>query len=130
MKLIDHNSPEIPQACSGCYRQNLDDDHVDLGVVHDGGVFRVKGEDEREVHPVDDLILCRTCLVGAGRLVGLGEVDEVKAELAQALAERTAAVEQAAQALAFADQLRAALALQPAEQPQPRRAKAKTEPSS
>lgn len=75
-----------PGLCSCCFEAKLSDPYVDFEVFWDGPVVPVEG-DARFGQPamaIDDLWLCRSCLVQAAALIGLGDVEATKAELAAA----------------------------------------------
>ena len=78
-----------PGLCSCCFEAKLSDSYVDFEVFWDGPVVPVEG-DARFGQPsvaIDDLWLCRPCLVQAARLLGLGDVEAATAELEAARAE-------------------------------------------
>lgn len=91
-----------PVVCSGCFQQKPQDVHVDFEVTFQGPVI---DQGQIGLASIDDNVVCASCLESAGKLVGLGRVEEVYAELeardialAEAL-ERVAALEEHAAAL-------------------------------
>lgn len=98
----------VPVACACCYQQHIDRRHVDFEVFYDGPVM--PGTDPR---PIDDLVICENCVTTAAKLIGLTREDEMKARIVELEGERAAAVDIAAQHQAFADAMRAAVALDP-----------------
>lgn len=74
-----------PAYCSSCFTQKPRMQHVDFGAFYDGPV--IKDQDGVTQHVIDDLILCADCIRRAGLLIGLGEVESVKAELQNAIQE-------------------------------------------
>ena len=74
---------EITPICSGCYRCQPELPYVDFEAFYDGPiVYEKDGRDVELVQrPVDDLYLCKDCLVQAGVMVGLGDVEKVEKEL-------------------------------------------------
>lgn len=97
---------EIPPACSACFQQVPSERHVDFQVHFDGPFIPgtdVLGEDAPEGTgttsvTIDDLIICESCLKDAVELIGLGNVEEVKAELLAAV-ERAKTLEEDNEAL-------------------------------
>lgn len=81
-----------PGLCSCCFQAKLSDPYVDFEVFWDGPVVPVEG-DARFGQPqvaIDDLWLCKPCLVQAAALIGLGDVEATKVELEAAKAELVA----------------------------------------
>lgn len=74
-----------PPYCSSCFTQKPRMRHIDFGAVYDGPVIR--SEEGLTLHQIDDLIICQSCLEVAGRLIGLGHIEKVQAELQNAIAE-------------------------------------------
>lgn len=75
-----------PPACSGCFQQKLTTRHVDFNVAWDG-----PPAGGGMPYPIDDLILCEACLADAGKLVGLGYVEDAERLAAEAQKEAEAA---------------------------------------
>lgn len=78
-----------PGLCSNCFQAKLSDPYVDFEVFWDGPVVPVEG-DARFGQPtvaIDDLWICKPCMVQAAALLGLGDVAESEAKLAEANAE-------------------------------------------
>ena len=63
MKLANPNPPY----CSSCFGQKPEMAHVDFESYWDGPIIQGKSFKQ----PIDDLIICRDCLVAAGLMVGL-----------------------------------------------------------
>lgn len=76
-----HIANPSPPYCSSCFNAKPDIPHVDMGAAWDGPVVQGKGVVQ---HVIDDLILCENCIRSAGRLIGLGYVEAVAAELERA----------------------------------------------
>src|SRR4051794_23314642 len=76
-----HISEPAPPHCSSCFSAKPQTTHVDFGAAWDGPVIEGEGVVQ---HVIDDLIICADCIRTAGRLVGLGYVEDVSAELNQA----------------------------------------------
>jgi hypothetical protein len=72
-----------PPACSSCFQQNVDEPHVDFGAYWDGPVL-----DGAKAMQIDDLVICRTCLAEAVRV--LPGIDEVGKERLERLVEENA----------------------------------------
>lgn len=77
-----------PVHCAACYGAYTDRRHVDFEASYDGPIVEggYAGEDGRvETHipvSIDDLIICDKCLTDAARLIGLGDVERLTAQLA------------------------------------------------
>lgn len=77
-----------PSHCAACFGQYTDRRHVDLEASYDGpaypdGVMTDQGMVRNLTVAIDDLILCEDCLRDAGRLVDLGNVEELNGQLEQ-----------------------------------------------
>lgn len=111
---------QTPPACSACYQQDVEAAHIDFEVSYDGPIL---GQENGALpYSVDDMIVCASCVSAAAGLLGLRSDEDRDAELEQLRAERVTLLDEAASQRAFADQLRAALALAP--EPAAKRAKA------
>lgn len=72
-----HLASPAPPHCSSCFGAYPSRPHVDFGATYDGPVL---GEGVT-MHVIDDLVICEDCLVTAGKLIGLGDVVAVTAEM-------------------------------------------------
>lgn len=81
-----------PPHCSSCFGAKPTKPHVDFGASYDGPAI---GEGVT-MHVIDDLIICEECLVTAGKLINLGDVTAVVAELHRAEEENDKLMEQVA----------------------------------
>lgn len=79
-----------PPHCSACFQAKPQSPHVDFGAAWDGPVI---GEGVTQ-HVIDDLVICKTCLIDAGRQIGLGDVERVTEELRNAERENDGLMEQ------------------------------------
>lgn len=70
----------VPVACAGCFDQKVRARHVDFESAWDGPMVN---EDLRQA--IDDLILCEDCIRQAGKLVGIGDVEQANALEEEAL---------------------------------------------
>lgn len=75
-----------PAYCSACFAQKPEEQYVDLEASWDGPVLG-NGESVPFVS-IDDLVLCVGCLTEAAAIVGLGDLEKVRAELEQARSEK------------------------------------------
>lgn len=95
--------------CSACYDQKPKERHVDFNVAYEGPVISVA---EQPV-PIDDLVICESCLIRAAKLIGLSDPYVLRERLAAAEAQRDAAEEQLAAQVAYARRLEGTIAAKP-----------------
>lgn len=63
--------------CASCYGQYTDRDYIDFESFWDGPVIdHANGMKQ----PIDDLIICETCLKDAAKFIGLGYAKDLKDE--------------------------------------------------
>lgn len=65
-----------PAYCVSCHSDCIGKEVVDFESYYDGPVV----EEEHYKFQVDDLMICRDCLLQASKLIGLGDVAEYKKE--------------------------------------------------
>lgn len=86
-----------PVGCASCYGQYPQRRHVDFSASYEGPILGPQeGVVGAKLLSVDDLIICDECLTAAAKILGLGNVDEVRAErdeAVQELSERYAQIE-------------------------------------
>jgi hypothetical protein len=63
--------------CSACFGQYTDRDYIDFEAFFDGPMIEV-GEGLKQ--PIDDLIICETCLKSAAKTIGLDYAKDLKDE--------------------------------------------------
>ena len=100
-----------PSHCSSCFSAKPKMRHVDFGAFYDGPVI---GEGVVQ-HVIDDLIVCEQCLTIAARLLGLGDVGAVEAELHRAEEENDRLLAEKGQLREYSENLKAALLNRPEE---------------
>lgn len=67
-----------PVYCSSCFQQKPHDTHVDFEVAWDGPVISLDGLRMT----IDDLVICKDCLISAAGLVGMVDADDdIRAKL-------------------------------------------------
>lgn len=71
---------DIPPAyCVSCHKAGPGEEFVDFEAYYDGPVI----QEEHYKYQVDDLIICKDCLLDAGKLIGIGDVQSFKQENAE-----------------------------------------------
>lgn len=99
----------VPHACSACFTQKLGLRHVDFDVFYDGPMMYEQTPGGPNLKPIDDLIICEECLGAAGKVVGLGNVEQAEADAAQHRAVAEAALDRALAAESKLQELETAL---------------------
>lgn len=67
----------IIKYCSVCYGQYPERVHIDFEAAYDGPVI---DEANGMKHPIDDLVVCDECLIGAAMLLGWVNAEDLKDE--------------------------------------------------
>ena len=79
--------PSLKKVCSACYMYRQGDEYIDFETTWEGPmvVEEFHGVEIPAPEPghLDDLILCESCLRLAGRMIGMGDVQETQVELEQ-----------------------------------------------
>lgn len=68
-----------PAYCVSCHSDCVGKEVVDFEAYYDGPVI----EEEHYKFQIDDLMICRDCLVTAGKLIGIDNVQDYKEENAE-----------------------------------------------
>lgn len=77
-----------PTYCSACFNQNVELQHVDFEAYWDGPVLDMEGSIKV---PIDDLVLCETCLSAGAMIIGMIHNKQMRTEnfeLGRALEEK------------------------------------------
>ena len=75
-----------PPFCAACY-QHSTEDHVDFGGTYDGPMML---DEVGNKIPIDDLIICRSCIRAAAKLVGMMDPKEDEKQVTELKAENAA----------------------------------------
>jgi hypothetical protein len=83
-----HPADPAPPHCSSCYQAKPEEEHIDMGAATDGPVIpdHLSGAVGVVGHVIDEIILCKTCVSEAARLVGLEDAAKLRKQLDAALA--------------------------------------------
>ena len=76
-------APSAPPHCASCFDQKPRERHIDFQAAYDGPV--IPGG---QPTPIDDLIICESCLRQAARLIGLQDWSDIHDRMARAETQR------------------------------------------
>lgn len=80
-----------PPYCAACYQAKPAETHVDFGAATDGPMLAaLDGAVGVVGHSVDDVVICKTCIGLAARLVGLEDAEALRRALDEANARNDA----------------------------------------
>jgi hypothetical protein len=114
MKIASPNPPH----CASCYQAKSPERHVDFGAAYDGPVMAGDPDVEGQVTvAIDDLIVCETCLKEAAELVGLGDVEELKAQIDNMVEQGIASADRIVQLEEYVERLEGTLSSREKAQP-------------
>lgn len=80
-----HIEDPSPPNCAACYQAKPEEEHVDFGASTDGPMLpAIEGVVGLVGHSVDEIVICRTCISEAGKLLGLEDAEDLRRQLDEA----------------------------------------------